>query len=127
LHRLGENRISVDTDTAIITRRPDGTFVAAIWNLFLPEEVDGQAKNMTVVFKGLTGHRHRALVYRLDSAHGSVASTYDKLGRPPYPNPIELEQLRHAADLQAPESIALKNDEITIALPPQGLALLEIR
>jgi xylan 1,4-beta-xylosidase len=127
LHRLGENRISVDTDTAIITRRPDGTFVAAVWNLFLPEEVDGQAKNMTVVFKGLTGHRHRALVYRLDSAHGSVASAYDKLGRPPYPNHIELEQLRHAADLPAPESIALKNDEITIALPPQGLALLEIR
>jgi xylan 1,4-beta-xylosidase len=126
LHRLGENRISVETDTAIVTRRSDGTLVAAVWNIFLPEEVDGQAKNVTIVFKGLTGH-HRALLYRLDSAHGSVAAAYDRLGRPPYPSPMELEQLRHAADLQAPESKALKHGEITVALPPQGLALLEIR
>jgi len=126
LHRLGENRISVDTDTAIVTRRSDGTLVAAVWNLFLPEEVDGQAKNVTIVFKGLAGY-HRALLYRLDSAHGSVAAAYDELGRPPYPSPIELKQLRHAADLQAPESKALKHGEITIALPPQGLALVEIR
>ena len=126
LHRLGENRISVDTDSAIVTRRLDGTLVAAVWNLYLPEEMDGQEKNVTIVFKGLTGH-HRALLYRLDSAHGSVTAAYDKLGRPPYPKPIELEQLRHAADLQAPEPQALKHGEITIVLPPQGLALLEIR
>ncbi len=124
LHRLGENRITVDTDTAIATRRLDGTVVVAVWNLFLPEET-GQSKDVTIVFKGVKGH-HRTLLYRLDADHGSVAATYDKLGRPAYPSAKEIEQLRRAAGLPAPESRWLQNDEITITLPSQGLVLLEI-
>jgi xylan 1,4-beta-xylosidase len=93
--------------------------------LILPEE-NGQSKNVKIVFKGLTG-KHRIIQYRLDSDHGSVAATYDKLGSPPYPSPKELEQLRQAADLQAPESESLQHDEITVTLPPEGLAVLEMR
>jgi xylan 1,4-beta-xylosidase len=125
LHRLGENRISVDTDSAIVTRRFDGTLVMAVWNLFLPEE-NGQSRNIKVVFKGLAG-RHRAIIYRLDSAHGSLVTTYNELGRPQYPTQAQITQLRRAAEIPAPESKSLQHGDLTISLPPQGLALVEIR
>ena len=125
LHRLGENRLSADTDSAIVTRRIDGALVMAVWNLFLPEE-NGQSKNVTVVFKGLAGRR-RAVIYHLDSTHGSLTATYDKLGRPQYPTQVQISQLRRAAEIPAPESKSLQQGEITISIPPQGLALIEIR
>jgi xylan 1,4-beta-xylosidase len=125
LHRLGENRIPVDTNSAIVTRRGDGTLVVAVWNLFLPEE-NGRSKNVAVVFRGLEG-RHRAVIYRVDSTHGSLTATYDNLGRPQYPTQVQISQLRRAAEIPAPESKTLQHGAITIPLPPQGLALIEIR
>ena len=38
LHRLGDERIAVDSHSALVTRASDGTLVMAVWNLFLPEE-----------------------------------------------------------------------------------------
>jgi xylan 1,4-beta-xylosidase len=125
LHRLGDNRLLVDTDSAIVTRRSDGTLVTAIWNLFLPEE-NGQSKKATIVFRGLAG-RHRAVLYRLDTTHGSLMATYEKLGQPIYPTPAQIAQLRRASEIPPPESMLLENGKITISLPPQGLALIEIQ
>jgi xylan 1,4-beta-xylosidase len=126
LHRLGDIRLLADTDSAMDTRRPDGTLVIAAWNLFLPEEA-GQSKTITLVFKGLPGARRRAAVYRLDATHGSLAATYDQLGKPPYPTQTQIAQLRRASEIPPPDSIQLENGKITIKLPPQGLAVIEIR
>ncbi len=125
LHRLGENRISVDTDSAIVTMRSDGTLVMAVWNLVLPEE-SGEPKTVKVAFKRLPG-RHRAVIYRVDSSHGSPAATYNRLGRPQYPTQAQIEQLRRSAEIPPPETEPVRHDEFTISLPPQGLALIEIR
>jgi len=125
LHRLGDNRLLVDTDSAIVTRRHDGTVVMAVWNLFLPEE-SGHSKKVTIVFNGIAEHR-RAVLYRLDATHGSLTATYDKLGKPPYPTQDQILQLRRASEIPPPESILLENAKITISLPPQGLAIIEIR
>jgi xylan 1,4-beta-xylosidase len=115
LHRLGDVRLLADTHSAMVTRRPDGTLVLAVWNLFLPEE-SGQSKQFTIALSGLAGH-HRAVVYRLDTTHGSLLATYDQLGKPPNPTQAQI----------APESIQLEKGKITISIPPQGLALIEIR
>ncbi len=125
LHRLGEDRLLVDTNSAIVTRRADGAYVIAVWNLFLPEE-NGRSKKVTIVLKGLTGH-HRIALYRLDATHGSLMGTYDKLGKPQYPTQAQIAQLRRASEIPPPESIFMENGKITISIPPQGLALLEIR
>jgi len=125
LHRLGETRLLVDTDSAIVTRRSDGTLVMAIWNLALPEE-NGQPKKVTIAFNGLAG-RHRAVFYRLDATHGSLMAIYEKLGKPAYPTQTQIVQLRRASEIPAPESQLLQNGRISILLPPQGLALIEIR
>jgi len=125
LHRLGENRLLVDTNSAIVTRRADGALVIAVWNLFLPEE-NGRSKKVTIVLRGLAG-RHRIALCRLDATHGSLMGTYDKLGKPQYPTQAQIAQLRRASEIPPPETILLENGKITISIPPQGLALLEIR
>ena len=125
LHRLGETRLLVDSESAIVTRRSDGTLVMAVWNLALPEETC-QPKKVTIVFDGFAG-RHRAVFYRLDATHGSIMATYEKLGKPAYPTQTQIVQLRRASEIPAPESQVLQNGRITILLPPQGLALIEIR
>ncbi len=125
LHRLGDVRLLADTNSAMVTRRPDGTLVLAVWNLFLPEE-SGQSKQFTIALSGLAGH-HRAVVYRLDTTHGSLLATYDQLGKPPNPTQAQIAQLQRASEIPPPESIQLEKGKITISIPPQGLALIEIR
>ena len=61
LHRLGDTRLDVKSDTALVTRRKDGSLAVAVWNLFLPEET-GTPKTVTLHFTGneirQNGSRH---------------------------------------------------------------------
>ena len=125
LHRLGDQRIAVNSQSSIATRRGDGTIVIAVWNLFMPDE-PGAPKDVTVTLAGATG-LHKALISRLDERHGSLLSLYDSLGRPPYPTARQLQDLRQAAELPPAEEKELEHGKITVRLPPQGLAVIEIR
>jgi xylan 1,4-beta-xylosidase len=125
LHELGTQRLANDSTSALVTRRSDHTLVVAVWNLFLPED-PGEPKNVRIVVKG-TAAPHQALVYRLDSAHGSLLAAYDAMGRPAYPTTRQIAQLRDAALLPAPQRQALSRGELTLLLPPQGLALVELK
>src|SRR5580704_15100716 len=54
LHMLGTQRIANDSASALVTKRPDGTIVMAVWNLCLPEE-SGMTKEVSISLKGQTG------------------------------------------------------------------------
>ncbi len=123
LHRLGNTRIAVDSPSALVTRREDGTIVMAIWNLFEPEE-SGEDKHVTIKISG-ANKVHRATIYRVDSRHGSLLGAYEAMGKPLYPTQAQIQALRAAATLPPPESVNLRQDQLTIVLPPQGLALIE--
>jgi xylan 1,4-beta-xylosidase len=125
LHRLGDQRIPVNSDSVLATRRHDGTLVLAVWNLFLPEQ-SGTTKTMTLALKGLKGKRH-ADIFRLDPTHGSLLGAYEVMGRPVYPTQNQIQALRKAAALKPPDTIPLSGGRITITLPPQALAIVEIR
>jgi len=125
LHELGQQRIAEDSDSALVTRRSDGALVIAVWNLFLPEEA-GVPKTVTIAIKGLSGHR-RALISRVDATHGSLLATYAAMGKPAYPTSRQEDQLRRAAELPLPETKYFEHGTLTIVLPPQGLALIELR
>jgi xylan 1,4-beta-xylosidase len=125
LHELGDQRIALDSQDALVTRRSDGGYAIAVWNLFLPEE-KGEPKNVTLQLKGIGGHG-RALVYRVDATHGSPLNAYDAMGRPRYPTAAQAEKLRQAAKLPPPEKMKLGNGGLSLTLPPQGLVLLEVR
>jgi xylan 1,4-beta-xylosidase len=123
LHRMGNTRISVDSQSTLVTRREDGTIVMAVWNLFLPGAA-GEDKQVIITIKGSDGNR-RALVSRLDSTHGSLVRAYAAMGKPAYPTQAQIQALRSAASLPAPERVRIQHGQLTIDLPPQGLALIE--
>lgn len=125
LHRLGTERIAVKSDSAIVTRRPDGTLVMAVWNLVLPRE-RGTTKKVTVVISTLKGN-HVAWISRLDATHGSLLAAYAAMGSPVYPARKQIAELRRAAELPPPETILVRQGEFTIRIPPDGLDLIEVQ
>jgi len=124
LHELGDQRIELKSDAALLTRRADGSLVLAVWNLVPPEQ-NGSARTVTIRFKD--SKFREAQVARVDHDHGDVHGVYQKMGSPQYPTPSQVEQLRKAAELGPPEKQALQNGELLLTLPPDGLAIIEVR
>ena len=113
----------MDSPSALVTRRDDGTIVMAVWNLFLPGTA-GEGKRVSITVNGL-GEKRSAMISRLDSTHGSLLRTYAGMGKPAYPTQAQIQALRNAAILPPPEKMRVQHGQLTIDLPPQGLALIE--
>jgi len=124
LHQLGDTRLDVSSDSALVTRRADGSLVVAVWNLFQPEE-SGAPKTVTLRFQGLPGAK-TARVTILDRDHGSPLPAYEKMGQPQFPTREQVEMLRKAAALPAAESHAVRDGKLTLTLAPQAFALVQI-
>ena len=124
LHRLGDTRLNVSSDSLLVTRRKDGSLAIAAWNLFLPEQA-GSAKNITLRFKGMTAGTAKVTI--VDNEHGSPLPEFRKLGQPESPTVAQIEALRKAAALPASKSYALKGGSLTLELQPHALALIEIQ
>jgi xylan 1,4-beta-xylosidase len=124
LHELGEDRIELDSNSALLTRRKNGTLVLAVWNYAAPEQV-GSPRTFTLRLKGTNAKQ--ALISRVDSKHGDFHSVYERIGEPRYPSQKQIEELRHASDLPPPEPQRIKDSELTITLPGHGLALIELK
>jgi xylan 1,4-beta-xylosidase len=124
LHDLGDERIQLDSESALLTRRKDGTLVLAVWN-YAPPEQNGSPRTITLRFKN--ANPKHASVSRVDSEHGDVHAAYSNMGSPPYPTQKQIQELRSAANLSAPQSEHLQHGELTITLPGHGLAVIELK
>ena len=122
LHKLGDQRLSLDSDSALLTRKADGTLVMALWN-YSPPDVHGATKTVTVRFRSFAPRR--TAIWRVDSAHGDFHQVYGEMGEPSDPTQAQVEQLRAATELKA-QLMKLTNDQIEVELPPHGLAVLEM-
>jgi xylan 1,4-beta-xylosidase len=125
LHKLGGQRIALDSESALLTRRDDGTIVLAVWNYAPPGAETGTSQTITLRFQNVRGQH--ALISRVDHEHGDVRPAYEKMGSPRYPTQSQIKDLRTAAELPTPETRKLKNGELTITIPAQGLALIELK
>lgn len=124
LHELGDQRIEVNSDSALVTKKPDGSLAIAVWNYDEPSK-GGPVKTVTLRFNGTP--YSNASVWRVDPMHGDVHPAYQKMGSPNYPTQAQITELRQAAELPAPESQAISNGDLTITLPAYGLALVEVK
>src|ERR1019366_6437609 len=125
LHLLGDQRLlSVSSDSALVTRRSDGVLVIALWNLVPPGET-GVPRSVRLHFKGLSG-AGGVRMWRVDQEHSDVLPAYEKMGRPQYPTTAQLNELRRAGALAAPETLTLKDGELLVLIPSSGLAVIEI-
>lgn len=127
LHRLGDERLPVDSDSALATRRPDGSLVVAVWNYSPPGQA-GQPKEVTLSIRGLRG-QPQARVQIVDRDHGSSLTTWGAMGRPDFPSLEQQTRLRLAGELPSPQLLGLEGGDaktLELSLPPQALALVEI-
>jgi xylan 1,4-beta-xylosidase len=134
LHSLGDERVSVDSDSVLVTRRKDGTLVLAAWNLISPEPTAlpetgvaaAQTKTIHLRFEHLAG-AHRAYISRVDRDHGDAHPAYEKMGQPRYLTQDQLKALQQAAQLPPAEIHKLTHGELDLELAPNGLAVIEIK
>ncbi len=125
LHFLGDQRIDVNSDSMLVTRRADGSLVLAVWNLSLPDD-PGRTVNMTIHLKGLKPDR-RAAISEVDSEHGSPMPAYHAMGDPVSPTMQQDVELKKAAELPPARIEKIKSGTIALSLPPKSLFLIEIQ
>jgi xylan 1,4-beta-xylosidase len=135
LHRLGDTRLHADSDAALVTRRADGTLVIALWNYappdgtgehYTPPAAAATPQTFSLDLRGVAAHAH-VTIWRLDADHGNVIKAFDGMGRPPFPSREQIDALRTAAKLTAPETAALADGRLQLGIPAHGLVVLEIR
>jgi len=144
LHRLGSVELSGDEGPVLATRRSDGSLSILLWNL-IPRKKgertsmgdplqqtedryssDGLPVSLQLKLRG-KGHHRRAHLTRVDEEHGSAMPAYRRMGSPAYPTAQQIADLKEAAKLPAAEAISINaRGELTIMLPPGGVALVEI-
>jgi xylan 1,4-beta-xylosidase len=135
LHRLGDRRIPTDSDEALATTGANGSIVIALWNYappygtgatYTPPPADaGPVKSFNLKLAGVKPNAS-AQIWRLDADHGNVIKTYDAMGRPAFPTRDQIVKLRAAGQPSPAERASLNNGSLNIAIPPQGLVLIEI-
>jgi len=135
LHKLGDRRLELDSDDVLATKTKSGGLAIAVWNYAPPagtgasytqETYDGvPEKTFEVVVKGRGATS--ATVWRVDVNHGNVVKAYDDMGRPATPTQAQIAALKKAGALAAPERLAVRGGKLTVHVPAQGLALVEIR
>jgi xylan 1,4-beta-xylosidase len=123
LHRLGDSRLDVSSDSALVTRRKNGSLAIAAWNLFLPEEA-GSPKTLTLRFRGAAPPKS-VRVTIVDKEHGSPLPAWENMGSPVSPTEPQIAELRKAAALPATKTMALTNGSLSLTLQPHALALIE--
>ncbi|HVC17899.1 MAG TPA: glycosyl hydrolase family 39 [Rhodanobacter sp.] len=135
LHKLGDTQLKTGSDSALVTRRTDGTLVIALWNYappvgktasYTPGEPHGAPKRFSIDVKHLAAGAH-ATVWRLDETHGNAIALFDRMGRPDSPSREEIARLRAAGKLAAPEQVDVRKGKFEISIPPQGLVVVDLR
>jgi xylan 1,4-beta-xylosidase len=130
LHQLGDERIAVNSDSALVTRQKDGTLEIAVWNLVPPGET-GPSKTIHLRFDHLNSIHgeatHTASISRVNRDYGDIHPAYDKMGQPRYPTQQQIKALQLAAQLPPPEVRDLPNGVLTLDLAPDTLAVIEVK
>ena len=144
LHKLGETQLETGNGPVLATKRKNGSFAILVWNL-IPQprgqrsasgdpmlqtsaqyEQKGEAQNLVLALEGVHSHR-RAHITRVDQNHGNLARAYQEMGSPAYPTVDQITELKRKCELAPPEPVSLNaQKQIGIAIPPNGIALIEL-
>src|ERR1700686_5029963 len=96
LRQLGEQRIKVATQSALVTKRRDGSLALAVWN-YVPEHDRGAPKDFKLEISGLKSNTSKAKVQVVDADHGSALKAWEQMGKPDFPSREQQKTMREAA------------------------------
>ena len=124
MHELGDERIDIKSDSALVTRKQNGALEVAVWN-YSPPEAAGVEKSVTLRFENFGPKQ--ASISMLDAADGDSQTAYLKMGSPRYPTQAQILALRQAAELPPPSTHPVTGKQLSLTLPPHALALVELK
>ena len=119
LHRLGDRRISINSENALVTKRADGKLLIALWNYAEPGET-GESKTFELSVKGAKKYR----IQSVSPGNGSSLEAWKKIGSPALPTATQIKDLIAASALPASQTLPVSRP---IVLAPQTLAVLELQ
>ncbi len=132
LHKLGEIRLDPAARSALVTRTANGDLAIALWNYAPPDGTGARytppppartSQTFDLSVRGISPSAAGTL-WRVDDGHGNVLQAYDAMGRPRWPTPAQITELRAAAELAPPQRVQLRDGRIEVPVPQHGLALL---
>jgi xylan 1,4-beta-xylosidase len=123
LHKLGHQRIAVNSPNVLATRENKSVIVAA-WNVVDPDRQGGPIR-LRLQFSGVKRDANVLLSW-LDEKQGNTLATYQAMGKPRYPTQAQIKQLNTAAELPPAKKANLDNGEFEVTLSPNQLLILEL-
>lgn len=134
LHKLGERRLPIASESALATKTSGGAIVLALYDYAppigigdkytMPTAPAGPARAFTISFKN-TAADALVEVFRVDGDHGNVLKTFDAMGRPAGAlSQAQIAKLRAAGQLPAPQRLRLSNGTLELTVPAHGLAVV---
>jgi len=144
LHKLGDVQLNSDEGPVLATRRKDGSLAILVWNLIpqppgqhtsmgdplvqssMSYETTGETLNLSLALDGVHSHA-QVRITRADDTSGNFHRAYEAMGSPAYPTTEQIAELKQKSGLMAPEVVHVNPQrQISISIPPNGLALLEV-
>jgi xylan 1,4-beta-xylosidase len=124
LHSLGDRRIENSNRNVLVTKTGGGALIIALWNIANPGST-GTPRSVRLQIKGVRPDAEVG-IRRVDAEHGNTLGLYEKMGKPRYPTQKQIRELREQSKLAAPERRELKNGSLTLQLPVNGLAVVQV-
>ncbi|GAC1415490.1 MAG: beta-xylosidase [Acidobacteriaceae bacterium] len=136
LHKLGDRRIPVTSESALATLSGDGGLEVALWN-YAPPDGSGAtytpAKNAAVAshtfdveFRNVPASS-KVQVWRVDEDHGNVLKLFDAMGHPAADLTLDqIKQLRAAGQMAPAEQVHLNQGKLHLTVPAHGLAVVVV-
>jgi xylan 1,4-beta-xylosidase len=135
LHKLGDRRIAVSSDSALATTGSDHHLTIALWN-YAPPSGTGPLYTSPQshawparIFhlQILNAPSSNIVIWRVDENHGNVIKVFDAMGRPPGDlTPDQVKLLQAAAALPPPEHATLVDGRVDVTVPAHGLAVIAV-
>jgi xylan 1,4-beta-xylosidase len=135
LHKLGDRRIAVPSDSTLATKTSTGLAIA-LWNYAPPNGEGSKYVQPDAHFfteKEFDIHVENAPsdavaeIWRVDQDHSNVLKAFDAMGRPSDDLTIDqIDKLRLAGTMSPPEYNRLTKGHLHLTLPTHGLAVVLI-
>jgi xylan 1,4-beta-xylosidase len=135
LHKLGERRIAVDSDSVLATKTAGGLAIA-LWDYApptgtgptytMPSGPAGPAKTFALHIEHVPANAP-VEVLRIDDDHSNVLKAFDAMGRPAGSlSQAQIAKLRAAGAMSPPERLHLTHGQLTLTVPAHGIAVVLI-
>ncbi len=136
LHKLGDRRLAVASESALATVTADGGVAVALWNYAppsgtgaaytMPANPAGPAKSFTVTYSNVAQNA-AVQVWRVDDDHSNVLKAFDAMGRPPGDlTKDQVVKLQAAGAMAPPERLRLNHGKLELTVPSRGLAVVTL-